>query len=58
MTVETVRVGHLLVEPIEGVPGRLWCIHSSAPNSAWIEFYWSREDALDDARAMLARGVR
>lgn len=49
------RIGHLLVEPIDGVPGRPWCLHSSEPYSAWIEFYKSREEAVGDARAMLER---
>lgn len=52
------RIGHLLVEPIDGVPGWPWCVHSSAPHSAWIEFYRSREKAEADARAMLERGRR
>jgi hypothetical protein len=51
-------VGHLLVEPIDGVPGYPWCVHSSAPRSAWIEFYKSREEAEADARVMLERGSR
>lgn len=49
------RIGHLLVEPIDGVPGRPWCLHSAEPHSAWIEFYKSREEAAEDARAMLER---
>jgi hypothetical protein len=51
-------IGHLLVEPIDGVPGWPWCVHGSAPHSAWIELYKSREEAEADARAMLERGRR
>jgi hypothetical protein len=52
------RIGHILVEPIDGVPGRPWCLHSTRPHSAWIEFYKSPEDAMDDARAMLERETK
>lgn len=55
MTEVETRIGHLLVEPVDGVPGRPWCLHSSEPHSAWIEFYRSREEAAEDARAMLER---
>jgi hypothetical protein len=56
-TVELVVVGHLLVERVSDVPGFPWCVHSSAPNSAWIEFYRSYAEAMSDAHAMLARGT-
>jgi hypothetical protein len=49
----SIAIDHILVEPIDGVPGRPWCVHSTKPHSAWIEFYRSRESALDEARAML-----
>lgn len=50
-----IRIGHLIVEPIDNVPGRPWCMHSTESHSAWIEFYKSREAATEDARAMLER---
>lgn len=51
------RVGHLLVEPIDGVPGHPWCVHSSLPYTGWIHTFATREAARDEAHAMLNRGI-
>ena len=58
MSNESTAIDHLLVEPIDGVPGYPWCLHSVKPCSAWIEFHKTRDAALDDARAMLEREAK
>jgi hypothetical protein len=57
LTAEPERVGNLIVEP-SGIDAWPWCVHGTAPHSAWIEFYRTREDAVEDARAMVERGAK
>ncbi len=51
------RIGRLLVEPVDGVPGYPWCAHSSLPYTGWIHFFATRNEAIQEARAMVAGGI-